>query len=244
MHARTKASSAAQGRVQRSKKGKAPRQAGAMNKQGQRLGRKGTETRMRLMKAAERLLRTHSPVQLTAVAIAKAAGTSTATFYMYFDDIREILIALAASTIQDMQSVLAVLEEDWDPDAVEEHAARLAEAFYQFWDLHRPVLRYRNLEADRGDPAFDKLRAEGFYPFIEGLATRILELCSAQTRPSRGDARALASVLYAAMEYQAAVEPEAVYRTVGLKRMKASQARVIAQVISATRRGHMPLPKS
>lgn len=244
MHARTKASPVTRARAKRGAKGKAPRQSGAMNKQGQRLGRKGAETRMRLMKAAERLLHTHSPVQLTAVAIAKAAGTSTATFYMYFDDVREILIALAASTVQDMQNVLAVLEEDWEPNAVEEHAARLAEAYYQFWDLHRPVLRYRNLEADRGDPAFDKLRAEGYYPFIEGLATRILELCPAEVRPSRGDARALASVLYAALEYQAAVEPEAVHRTVGLKRMKASQARVIAQVISATRRGHAPLPKS
>jgi hypothetical protein len=143
-----------------------------------------------------------------------------------------------------MQGVLHVLEEPWQPDAIEQHAGHLVDAFYEFWNLHRSVLRFRNLEADRGDPAFDKLRSEGFYPFIEALAGRIMDLCATEPRLSRGDARALASVLYSAMEYQAAVEPDAVQRTVGLSRMKASQARMIAHVINGTRKEHVPLPKA
>ena len=45
------------------------------NKQGQSLGRKGLATRQRLMDATEQLLKTLSPVELTAVAIAKEAKT-------------------------------------------------------------------------------------------------------------------------------------------------------------------------
>ena len=64
------------------------------NKQGQARGKKGQATRARLMNAAERLLAKSSPLDLTAVAIAKAADTSSATFYMYFDDVKDIYLSL------------------------------------------------------------------------------------------------------------------------------------------------------
>lgn len=223
---------------------RAATQQAAKNKHGQSLGRKGTATRLRLIRAAGRLLKTRSPVELTAAAIAREAKTSSPTFYMYFDDVREVLFALSANAAQNMGDVLAVLEEDWRPDAIEAHAIRLTEAFYQFWSLHRPVLRYRNLEAARGDPDFDQLRTEAYFPFVEALATRIIEACPPAARPSRGDARALAGVLLASIEYAATFEPEAIERTIGLKRMKAAQARVIAQVIRDTSRGHAPLARS
>ena len=62
-----------------------------LNKQGQVLGRKGQETRRNLMAATRRLLCTSSPVDITAVAIAKVAGTSSASFYMYFDDVQDFV---------------------------------------------------------------------------------------------------------------------------------------------------------
>ena len=45
------------------------------------LGRKGLETRARLLRATRDLLQTLSPLHLTVAAIAKAANTVQGTFY-------------------------------------------------------------------------------------------------------------------------------------------------------------------
>ncbi len=213
------------------------------NKQGQALGRKGFTTRLRLMDATRELLKTTSPVELTAVSIAKAAQTSSATFYMYFDDIKEVLIALAEVAGHDTADVFAVLDETWDTANLTRHADRLVAAFYAVWDKHREVLRYRNIEADRGDPGFDKLRMDVYIPFIELLAQRIIASCPPDDRPSRGDARALASVLHAALERLAATDPDVVSKGLGAVRLKAALARVIVQVVSNACCKDAPLPK-
>lgn len=122
----------------------------SMNKQGQVLGRKGQETRQRLMAATRRLLFTHPLVDITAVAISKAAGTSSASFYMYFDDVQDVLYSLALEAGEDMANVSKLLEEPWPVERFEEEALRLIEALNGVWSRHREVLRYRNLEADRG----------------------------------------------------------------------------------------------
>ncbi|PWK91912.1 TetR family transcriptional regulator [Fulvimonas soli] len=213
------------------------------NKQGQSLGPKGHATRLRLMRAAETLLKTRSPVELTAVSIAKASKTSSATFYMYFDDIRDILAALSDVAGHEMSDALAVLDEPWLPDALENRAQQLVEAFYKVWDAHREVLRYRNMEADRGDPRFEKLRMDVYVPFVELLAQRLIALCPADRKMSRGDARAFASVLHAAMERMATTDPNIVNKGLGARRLKAAQARIIAHAIASVCAQPEPLPK-
>lgn len=214
-----------------------------VNKQGQSLGRKGHSTRLRLMQAAEKLLKTVSPVELTAVAIAKESKTSSATFYMYFDDIKDILAALSEDAGHEMNDALTVLDEPWSFDQLESLSIRLVEAFNRIWDTRREVLRFRNLEADRGDPRFDKLRSDEYVPFIELMAQRMIALCPPDRKMSRGDARALASVFHGAMERMSMTDPDAVTQGVGTKRLKVAQARVIAQVIMASCSNPTPLPK-
>jgi len=203
------------------------------NKQGQTLGPKGLATRKRLMDAAERLMKTHSPVELTAVSVAKEAGTSSATFYMYFDDIKDVLFALAELAGKDVERTLAALDRPWPADDLEEAALELVEKFHAVWNRHREVLRFRNLEADRGDPLFDKLRMDAYVPELTFYVNRILEAAGEDGQISRGDAFALASVLHAAMEKLAALNPGIVHKGVGIKRLKASQARIIAKTIES-----------
>lgn len=203
------------------------------NKQGQTLGPKGHATRKRLMDAAERLLKTSSPVELTAVSVAKEAGTSSATFYMYFDDIRDVLFALAELAGKDVEKALATIDKPWPPGNREAKAMELVEKFHSVWNKHREVLRFRNLEADRGDPAFDKLRMDAYLPELTFYVNRILEAAGEEAEISRGDAFALASVMHAAMEKLAALNPAVVHKGVGLKRLKAAQARIIAKTIDS-----------
>ncbi len=71
----------------------APHRGTALREKGQRvakkvapLGNKGRETRQLLMATARGLLDKVSPLSLSAATISKEAGTSPATFYVYFDN--------------------------------------------------------------------------------------------------------------------------------------------------------------
>ncbi|APG58129.1 MULTISPECIES: TetR/AcrR family transcriptional regulator [Pandoraea] len=202
------------------------------NKQGQKLGRKGQETRARLMEAARRLLDTHSPVELTAVAIAAEAGTSPASFYMYFDDTKDLLFALSEVAGQDMAKIHAIFDEPWAIDNLYHRAMDVIEALNAVWDKHRPVLRYRNLEATRGDPRFAELRLNTFIPFIQRFAQCILAVNPAQGTRRRADAYAEASIIQGAMEHMAATDPEVMERGLGIKRINDNMARIITLVMT------------
>ena len=201
------------------------------NKQGQTLGRKGLETRARLMEAARRLLLTQSPVELTAVAIAAEAHTSPASFYMYFDDTKDILFALSEVAGEDMAKVREIFDKPWDREKVEKHATDVIEALNEVWNRHRAVLRYRNLEATRGDERFETLRMNTFMPFIERFAERILSINPAHGTRKRADAYAEASILHGAMEHLAATDPALTERYLGVRRINANLARIVAMVM-------------
>lgn len=206
------------------------------NKQGQALGRKGQETRARLMEAARRLLRTQSPVELTTVAVAAEAGTSPASFYMYFDDTKDILFALSEVAGQDMEKIHAIFDQPWEMDNAEKHAIDVINVLNEVWNKHRAVLRYRNLEATRGDRRFEELRMNTFLPFIQRFAERILSINPAQGTRKRADAFAEASILHGAMEHMAATDPEVMERGLGAKRINDNMARIVALIL----RGGLP----
>lgn len=202
------------------------------NKLGQAIGQKGSATRRRLMEATRSLLKTISPMELTAVAIAQQAKTSSATLYMYFDDIKDIMYALSEEAGGEMTEVYAILEEPWNPSVVEiEHAQRLVAAFDAVWDRHREILRYRNLEADRGDPRFEELRVNYYMPVVERIARLILAASPPGKIFRKGEAYAEASVLYGALECIAVTDPKVTERGLGIKRLQDARARIIAHVL-------------
>ncbi|MBH2074451.1 MULTISPECIES: TetR/AcrR family transcriptional regulator [unclassified Pseudomonas] len=202
-----------------------------MNKQGQTLGRKGLETRQRLMSATRRLLYTHPLPDITAVAIAKAASTSSASFYMYFDDVQDVLYALSLDAGEEMAEVARLLEKPWNPARYEEEALGIIESLNMVWSRHREVLRYRNLEADRGDPRFEELRMNTYIPFIERFAKLILAVNPPMGGRKKSDAYAEATVLHAAMERLAALDPVVMERGLGAKRVNAAIARIVVQTL-------------
>lgn len=198
------------------------------------LGRKGAQTRGKLMAATRKLLEAYSPVELAAVAIAKEAGISSASFYMYFEDVRDVLFALAIEAGAAMSSVHEVVRQPWNADTLQGHALDLVERFNDTWHAHRQVLRFRNLEADRGDPRFEALRMSTYIPFIDLLARQIVANCPAdRQRPTLGQAFALASVLHGAMERMASNDPAVVARNVGAHRLNDALAHVIRVVFHA-----------
>src|SRR3546814_10296726 len=73
-----------------------------LNKHGQAIGRKGAESRRRLLDATRTLIATEPAHKLTASAIARTAKLASQTFYLYFNDIDEILLALSQEAAEDM----------------------------------------------------------------------------------------------------------------------------------------------
>lgn len=170
------------------------------------LGRKGLETRRRLMAAAHELLQNVSAVSLTATAIARHAKTSSATFYVYFDDVSDVVLALAREASEDLDDVRAVLA-DWRADVETERGARaFFETYRAYWNRHRVILNLRNMEADRGDERFLALRGSSGLSVIRELAD-VIQQGHPDGSLSEDQSLARATVIFAAIERLAASAP-------------------------------------
>jgi len=175
------------------------RRAKTVGRAGGALGRKGLETRARLLEAATRLLQTQSAVSLTATAIAQEAQTSLATLYVYFGDVRDILLTLAEEASAAIEEVLTVLEA-WDPQAGDGNGARaFFEAYRAYWTRHHSVLVLRNMESDRGDPRFSQMRTQSGARIVRALAGKILA-GHPESGMAEEQALARATVIFAAIE--------------------------------------------
>lgn len=172
------------------------------------LGRKGIETRLRLMNAARELLLSTSPVSLAVAAIARAAKTSPATFYVYFNDVMDVVLALAAESSDDLDAVLETLDRWQDGLPARKGAAAFITAYRAYYAKHRPIFAIRNMEADRGDARFLDIRVAAGEKILMRLAGLM-----ARGHRATGDAVmdernrvARAAVIYAAVERLAASE--------------------------------------
>jgi AcrR family transcriptional regulator len=164
-------------------------------------GRKGKETRRALMVAARRLLDVVSPLSLSAAAISKEAGTSPATFYVYFDNVEDILWAICEAISEDTSELLPEHSFLRIDARLEEDANTFVRGYRDIWSRHGPLLLYRNMEADRGNTRFNQLVLRIALPILEGLTSRIVER---EPAISRSDANAEAVVMVAAIDRVAA----------------------------------------
>jgi len=198
------------------------------------LGRKGAQTRARLLAATRELLQTVSPFQLTVVAIAKAAQTASATLYVYFDDVEHVLYELCEEACHEFSEMLA-RHPGWftDRENIAEHVERFIEEYNRVWDRHSHVLLYRNLEADRGNLRFLDVRTLTAMPIVHLLAAAIQ---AARPGLTELQAQSDAIVLYSAVERLAGTRRN--YATMGrgmpFDELMQAQIRVII--------GHLVLP--
>lgn len=169
-------------------------------KDGQILGRKGVETRHALIEAARRLMYRMSPFQITVAAISKEAKTAPATFYVYFDDVEDILWALCDLVTEDTTDLFADDSLLRAPERLEEDALKLVKGYSAIWSRHSVILSYRNLEADRGNARFNLLLTRTGLPIMQGLTERIVAAAPADRPVRRRDANAEAVVILSAMD--------------------------------------------
>jgi AcrR family transcriptional regulator len=166
---------------------------------GRALGKRGAATRRRLLDATGALLESKGLRDLRVVDIAREVGTSPATFYQYFRDVEEAVLALAEAVGDQSAPLVDLLEPRWSGEAGLESARRLVDGFLLFWDDHRAVLRTRNLAAQEGDQRFRDVRNQSLQPITEGLSRKVAENAVVGIAPY-----AAAAALVAMMERMAA----------------------------------------
>ncbi len=200
---------------------------------GRALGKRGAATRRRLLDATAALLETHGVRDLRVVEIARDVGTSPATFYQYFRDVEDAVLALAEEVAEDLAPVADALAQRWDGDAGLDAARRMVEAFFESWDSHRAVLRTRNLAAQEGDQRFRAVRNASLQPLTEALAEQIAAAQRAGRVASDITPLAAAAAMVAMTERVAAFHRE--LETLGVAR--AELVETTARIINTTATG-------
>ncbi len=168
------------------------------------LGRKGQATKRSLMDAALRLLDITSPISLTAASISKEAGTSPATFYVYFDNVEDILWALCSEISNETSDLFVHDRFLRDDDRLEQDALDFVHGYCDIWSKDGMLLLYRNMESDRGNRRFYQLVLKIALPILQGLTDRIVAAAPAGQPISRSDANAEAVVFISAIDRIAA----------------------------------------
>ncbi|MGH0035834.1 MAG: TetR family transcriptional regulator [Myxococcota bacterium] len=144
-----------------------------VDQSGRVLGPRALGTRQRLLDASEALLARTRARDLKVVDIARAVDTSPATFYQYFKDVEDVLLALAKRASEEMPAVVHLIEEPWAEAEGLARARAVVDAFIRHWDEHQAVLRFRNMAADEGDERFARVRAQTLGPVLGALSRRI-----------------------------------------------------------------------
>jgi AcrR family transcriptional regulator len=199
---------------------------------GRALGTRGTRTRRRLLDATARLLETHGIRDLRVVDIARSVETSPATFYQYFRDVEDAVLALAGEVGESTAPLLAVLAGPWDAEGALDSARALVEGFVDFWDVNRAVLRTRNLAAQEGDRRFRDVRNAALEPFTEGLAAHVREAQQAGRVAPELCAAAAGAALIALLERMAAFHRDLEPLGIDRAALVETTARIIHQTVA------------
>jgi AcrR family transcriptional regulator len=196
---------------------------------GRALGKRGAATRARLLDATAKLLESDGLRDLRVVDIAREVGTSPATFYQYFRDVEEAVLALAEAVGEQTAPLAGLLDPPWDGEAGMECARKLVDGFLLYWDDHRAVLRTRNLAAQEGDQRFRDVRNASLQPITEGLSRKVAENAVPGLAPY-----AAAAALVAMMERMAAFHVELEIWGVERRDLVETTARIVYQTVTGS----------
>lgn len=160
-------------------------------------GRRGRQTRQKLLDATAEMLETTGYRDLKVVDIARRAGTSPATFYQYFPEMDVAILQLAGAVAAEGA---ALAEPAHALPAGDAHATAivLVDGFLEFWERHQGVLRVVDLAIAEGDQRFREIRTQLLNPVTVALRDAV-----SGNGGSREPASAVAAVLVSMLAHVA-----------------------------------------
>lgn len=186
---------------------KAASAAASYNHYGQKIGTKGERTRRALIEATVELLQSQGLRDVSVVDVARAAGISPATFYVYFRGVPEAVLAALQDASQTSPELEELIGRDWQAAGAREAAARFVEAYTRLWNANGTIFRVRNLAAEEGDERFYQARMEAAGPMMAGISAAVGRAQNAGRLPQGLSARACAGTILMMLERLAAVGP-------------------------------------
>jgi AcrR family transcriptional regulator len=167
-------------------------------------GRRGQETRDRLLASTAALLARTSWRDIKIIDIAKEAGTSPATFYQYFESIEQAIFELAERLASDASQLAGLVEGSWKGEQGWATARAVIEGFMDYWERNRYIFRVVDLATEEGDNRFRGLRTRALNAVTVALTSAIEQAQAGRKAASGADAAATAGVLVAMMANVAA----------------------------------------
>ncbi len=178
------------------------------NLQGQRLGRKGRDTRQRILAATEELLAaSEEPVTLSAVA--RKAGLGMTSLYVYFTDLTELLLALLEPIMASgEESYLGQLRQRWPDEALGAHCETFIRSYYAFWRQHTRILHLRNsMSEGQMDERMARHRVSAGIPMVRLMCFQM----DADSQQTDTPAYSMATALFTGIDRLVAVRTSTVW---------------------------------
>ncbi len=145
------------------------------NLNGQRLGRKGRDTRDRIIAAASELI-ANAPAgtALSLSAVARAASLRMTSLYNYFADLTELLLAVLEPVMDSAEEAyLARLRNPWSDGDLAAHCDDFVRGYHGFWARNTRLLHLRNTLSDGMDERITTARLRATQPIIRLLVTQM-----------------------------------------------------------------------
>ena len=147
----------------------ADRRAVGLNLAGQRLGRKGQETRERVLVAALRLFDDPHGPPVTLTSVAREASMRLSNLYLYFPDMIELLLAVLERVMADADAAfMDHLRTRWPDDRLGQSSAEFIRAHFLVWKQHARLLQLRNALSD-SEPRIMEYRQSATQPILQFL---------------------------------------------------------------------------
>jgi len=143
------------------------------NNIGQAMGAKGLRTRRTLIDATVGLLEHMSLRDVRVAHVTRAARTSSATFYVYFETVQDVVLAAVEEISQSPSELLDMLAAPWPRAEARAMARKFVKIYVDVWQTHRTIFRVRNLASEEGDERFKRVREQSIRPLLVAMADRI-----------------------------------------------------------------------
>jgi AcrR family transcriptional regulator len=208
-------------------------------------GRRGMQTRRRLLEEVEKRCVLVHHETITVAEVAQAAETSAATFYHYFPDIAAAAAEVAAEHLVEFDVVIELAGDVGAQHGGLDACRALAAAFFSFWEL-RPGLIETIVVASRDeDPRFFGVLFRALVSLTQTLAQAVPE----------GDAVGIAGSLVMMLSLAAARRDGFARDGVPLDSLIDSQARILhaslrrepqaagAEALARSRANHVGKPR-
>lgn len=177
----------------------------SLNLNGQKLGRKGRDSRARIIAAAAELVAAGGNAPVTLSAVARKSELGLTSLYVYFTDLTELLLAVLEPVRAAAEDAyLQLMRQPWPDESLPRHCREFAAAYYDFWQQHSRILHLCNSLADQNDQRMVQHRVDAVQPVI----TMLVEQMNGDLKQPGSPVYALAIMLVMAIERAATIRTD------------------------------------